>query len=363
MPRVSVLIPTYNRQQYLVEAIQSIEGQTYRDWEIVVVDDGSTDDTRSVLEAFYDSVRYFHQQNQGVSTARNLAFRESTGEYIFFLDSDDYLLPNALADLSAALDANPACDVAYSDGYVVDSEGVRRATLADYSPRPFVDTLETFVVSNPLGLHGTLFRRLALKGIEGPYDPLMVGYEDWDMFMRLKESGATFQFFPVHTACYRFHGGNKSAPKSSLAEKRRQSLVRNRLKVIEAPWFEIFPLTTKRAFFEDFLTKILRGDRIRQAAVTSHRTFQQLPAKVRSALLYRLVVDNILDSGADRSDQRNLSATIKLDPANLKAYPLFALTLAGHHLPEKALSWRRRARTDSDLTDPVTQILRSRNVA
>lgn len=366
MSKVSVLIPTYNRRQYLVEAIRSVQSQTYGDgcrMEIVVADDGSTDDTRSAVEAFGDAVRYLHQENQGVSAARNLAFRESTGEYVVFLDSDDTLLPNALADLSEALDSHPACDVAYSDGYIIDSNGLRRGTLSDYAPRPFVDALETFVAGDPLGLHGTMFRRSALESIEGPFDPQMLGYEDVDMIMRLKASGCTFQFFPLYTACYRFHGGNKSAPKSSLSEKRRLSLIRSRRKMMDAPWFAGLPLPARSAFFERFLAGPLPGDRTRQDEVTSHPAFQSLPDKTRAALLYRLTVDNILCHGVAPADRRTLTTAIGLDPINLRAYTLLALTLVGRNFPKRVLSRWRSVHAGVEASDPVSRILRAKSVA
>jgi len=363
VPKVSVLIPTYNRSGYLIEAIRSVQAQTYRDWELVVADDGSTDDTRAVIEGLGETVRYLYQPNQGVSSARNLAFRESSGEYVLFLDSDDALLPNALADLAAALDANADCDVVYSDGYVVDENGTRYTRLSDYSPRPFVDALETFITGSPLGLAGTMVRRTALQHIEGPFDVQMIGYEDWDMFLRLKAAGCTFHFVPGLTYCYRFHGGNKSAPKSSLSEKRRLSLVHSRLKAMNAPWFAGLSSSARYAFFANLLPTLLCGDRARQAEVLAHQAFRNLPAQARSQLLYRLTVNNILSHGAAREDRRRLWTAIRLNPANVKACLLLALTLMGHNLPEKVLARWRRAHAAAEADDPVTRILRAKHVA
>lgn len=363
MPKISVLIPTYNRRQYLVEAIRSVQAQTCSDWEIVVVDDGSTDDSRSAVEAFGGAVRYFCQPNQGVSSARNLAFGRSTSVYVMFLDSDDTLLPNALADLATALDADPDCDVVYSDGYVVDEAGTRLATLSDYSPRPFADTLETFVLGPPLGFHGTLFRRAMLDQIDGPFDVQMLGYEDWDMMLRLKAAGASFRFLPSFTACYRFHGGNKSAPKSSLAEKRRLSLARSRQRIMDADWFNTLSLPSRETFFEDFLVRTLEGDRPRQQEVTSHRSFTDLPFELRAGLLYRMTVSNMLCDGARPEDRRTLQTAVKLAPTNVKTLALLALTLIGHGFPERFLARWRRAHAAPEPTDPVTRILRARNVA
>lgn len=96
MPKVSVIIPTYNRSRYVTQAIDSILTQTYKDYEIVVVDDGSTDNTREVLEPYMDKIRYIYQENTGVSAARNLGIREAKGEWIAFLDSDDRWMPRKL---------------------------------------------------------------------------------------------------------------------------------------------------------------------------------------------------------------------------------------------------------------------------
>jgi glycosyltransferase involved in cell wall biosynthesis len=95
-PSVSVIIPTYNRARFVTAAIDSVLAQTYKDYEITVVDDGSTDNTREVLKPYMDRIRYIYQENSGVSHARNVGIRDSTGQLIAFLDSDDRWLPDKL---------------------------------------------------------------------------------------------------------------------------------------------------------------------------------------------------------------------------------------------------------------------------
>ncbi len=97
MPEVSVIIPTYNRARYVTKAIESVLAQTYRDYEIVVVDDGSTDNTKEILQTYMDRIRYNYQDNSGVSAARNAGIKAAKGEWIAFLDSDDEWLPERLA--------------------------------------------------------------------------------------------------------------------------------------------------------------------------------------------------------------------------------------------------------------------------
>ncbi len=97
MPKVSVIIPTYNREQYLSDAVKSVLNQTYQDFELIIIDDGSTDKTRRLIENFKNNkIKYYYQNNKGVSSSRNVGIKISRGTFICFLDSDDYWLPKKL---------------------------------------------------------------------------------------------------------------------------------------------------------------------------------------------------------------------------------------------------------------------------
>lgn len=112
MPGTSVLIPTWNREEYLGEAIESVLCQTYQDFEIIVVDDGSTDGTAKLVKQ-YERVRYVWQPHGGISVARNRALAEARGDLIAWLDSDDLYVPDKLEKQAAYLDANSACDILF----------------------------------------------------------------------------------------------------------------------------------------------------------------------------------------------------------------------------------------------------------
>ena len=116
MPRVSVIIPTYNRAGYLCESIESVLTQTYTDYEIIVVDDGSTDDTEEVLQLWIadGTIHYVWQENRGESAARNHGIELAIGEYIAFLDSDDLFMPTKLEEQVAYLDNHPEVGMAHS---------------------------------------------------------------------------------------------------------------------------------------------------------------------------------------------------------------------------------------------------------
>ncbi|MCC2641102.1 MAG: hypothetical protein K0S45_1515 [Nitrospira sp.] len=120
MPRVSVVIPTYNCAQFLGRTVDSALGQTYRDFEVIVVDDGSTDETQTLMQTYGESIRYLYQKNQGASAARNVAVSRATGEFIAYLDADDMWSPEKLARQVEYLDAHPACGFVHTDVSVID---------------------------------------------------------------------------------------------------------------------------------------------------------------------------------------------------------------------------------------------------
>ena len=123
MPKVSVVVPVWNGARTVARALASIFAQSHRDYEIVVVDDGSTDDTRAILAAHLDRIRLVSQPNRGVSAARNAGVRASGSEYIAFLDDDDEWMPDKLARCVPVLDQDPDCALVYNDVFKIDLSG------------------------------------------------------------------------------------------------------------------------------------------------------------------------------------------------------------------------------------------------
>ncbi len=120
MPRVSIVIPTFNCAPFLGRAIDSVLAQTYGDYEVIVVDDGSTDETHGVVARFASKIRYLYQPNKGVSSARNLALSQASGELIAYLDADDMWYPHKLERQVAFLDTHRECGLIHSDFTVID---------------------------------------------------------------------------------------------------------------------------------------------------------------------------------------------------------------------------------------------------
>lgn len=122
MPRVSVVIPTFNCERFIGRTVNSALRQTYRDFEIIVVDDGSTDGTQAMLAAYGKALHYIRQANQGASAARNAALSGATGEYVAYLDADDLWHPDKLARQVEYLDANPSCGFVHTEVAVIDEQ-------------------------------------------------------------------------------------------------------------------------------------------------------------------------------------------------------------------------------------------------
>lgn len=125
-PRVSVLIPTYNCAQYIGEAIESVLAQTFQDFEIIVMDDGSTDDTAQIV-ARYPRVRYIQKEHSGISDSRNAAIAAAAGEIVAFLDADDLFAPDKLQKQVEYLDANPDCHLIFTkaENFYQDAQAER----------------------------------------------------------------------------------------------------------------------------------------------------------------------------------------------------------------------------------------------
>jgi glycosyltransferase involved in cell wall biosynthesis len=190
MRTVSAVIPVHNGERYLREALDSALGQSRPADEVIVVDDGSTDGTPRLLEAYAGRVRVLRQANAGVAAARNRGLREAKGDFAAFLDADDRWLPGKLAAAAAALERHPAAVLAFSDMTVIEADG-RRGRRVRRRPEGR-DLFRSLLLGNTVTTSSAVVRReaaLAAGGFrEGMRCP--AGAEDWDLFLRLARAGA-----------------------------------------------------------------------------------------------------------------------------------------------------------------------------
>ena len=197
MPIVSVILPTYNRADLLPRAIQSVISQTLTDWELIVVDDGSTDHTRDIVAAYSDSrIRYIWQENQERSVARNTGLRASHAACISFLDSDDEYLPHKLELQMAVLESRPDIGMVLSGWVDVDNKG---DVLGTHSPWLVYGegqiALGTWLLSGPEHFCAALVRRVWLERVGG-FDPQLNRAEDVDLWFRMIKAGCQTVWAP-----------------------------------------------------------------------------------------------------------------------------------------------------------------------
>lgn len=202
MSLVSVIIPAYNQGHFLAEAVNSVLSQTYPDFEVIVVDDGSTDDTAVVAQRFTDArVRYIYKENGGLSSARNEGLRHARGHFISYLDSDDCFLPQKLEILVAAFNEHPAAGLVAGHAVPVDEHGRYVGKRFDI---PLPEDLHLLLLGNPLHVGSVLVRR-EWQDKAGFFDESLRSYEDWDMWLRLARLGCQMQYVPQPVSLYRFH--------------------------------------------------------------------------------------------------------------------------------------------------------------
>ena len=181
-PKVSVVVPAYNSADYTVETVDSILAQTYGDFELIVVDDGSTDHTREAMEAYGDRIQYIYKENGGACSARNFGIAMSRGEYVACLDCDDLWLPEKLGRSVAALDEHLDWALVFTPCLLIDAEG-GVIGLSNYRPdlsRAFFELLKrNYIVA------ATVVMRRTHLGPAGPFDENIFIPADWDLWLRL----------------------------------------------------------------------------------------------------------------------------------------------------------------------------------
>ncbi|MFA5093875.1 MAG: glycosyltransferase family A protein [Candidatus Omnitrophota bacterium] len=290
MAKISVIIPTYNRAAYIKEAIDSVLAQTHEDIEVIVVDDSSRDGTAGIVSAYGDRVRYILQDNRERGAARNTGIRNSTGEYIAFLDSDDSWLPGHLASCLETLLRVPGAGAAYSGSYMTDETGkiIGKLPAAAFGDDPLREIVSGFS-SRGCNASSVLVRRQVFENA-GMFSEVrdLSGSEDWEMWTRIAAC-SKLAFSGNFTAKIRFHGG-----KSSIDPVRMEKSMKLAMHLVFAN-----PCIAPKA--------------------------ESLKGKAYSGL-YTIIAVNYYAAGRMKDARHNLMMALKARPSSLLSNPLLAYT-------------------------------------
>ena len=206
-PKITAVIPSYNSAGFLPEAVESVLSQSYADVELIVVDDGSVDDTSEVIGRYGDAVKYIYKENGGVSRARNTGIEAASGEFIAFLDADDAWLPQKLELQMKVIESRSDSLAAHTDFNIGDSElNVVGVTISDRGD----DILEDlFLKGNVIGTPSSVLVAKEVIEKTGGFDPDLSLCADWDMWIRIAcETG--FGYVDSPQIIYRQHDSNMS---------------------------------------------------------------------------------------------------------------------------------------------------------
>jgi glycosyltransferase involved in cell wall biosynthesis len=213
MPKVTVVIPVYNGERFIRATLDSVFAQTYQNYEVICVDDGSKDGSAAILKSYAERIQVIRQENTGQAGARNAGVKKGTGDYVAFLDQDDLWYPSKLDRQVAVLDSNPEAVVAHCDMDWIDETGNVIERNRVFATRMSVQKGLTMT-----GLFGwdpciypstTLIRKAAFERVGG-FDPEIPWYgEDIDLMIRLREEGL-FLFLEETGTQYRKHSSNCS---------------------------------------------------------------------------------------------------------------------------------------------------------
>lgn len=210
---VSIIIRTYNRKDYLIQALNSVKQQTFRDYEIIVVDDGSTDGTIDLIESISE-IKLIKQNRGGYIKALNRGIQEASGEHIAILDDDD-LWSNAFLDRCLSVfNEHPDTFVVCCDYRYFYDDNIDKLFMAENKHRTD-DVLGSLIRANFIPIDSALIRKKSFEHV-GMFDEELTSHDDWDMWLRMAIAGFKFKFIPEPLVKIRKHGHGMTADKHNM---------------------------------------------------------------------------------------------------------------------------------------------------
>lgn len=293
MPKISVIIPTFNNSHFIIDAIRSIINQTYAEYEIIVINDGSIDDTEEALKPYYHKIRYFYKNNGGVASARNYGIKESKGDYIAFLDSDDYWLTQKLEEVNKFIINYPSIGLFYSNAYQVGRTGkvIGVFKSQDFDSKLYFKILlNNFIPASSVVVKKEVFDTC---GLFFEHFEAAAGGEDWDMWIRIAKK-YKIKLIDKPLICYRVH-------QSNVSKKDFEKLNRDVLLILERA------LKNEIGIARKFKNKIYSN------------AFFHRGRRCLMAFLFK-------------EARKELSQSIRLNPLQVKGYILMLISYLGKHI-------------------------------
>lgn len=307
VPLISVIIPTFNNAQFIEEAVQSVLGQSYRNLEIIVVDDGSTDNTRDVLRKYKNDITYLSQNNRGPSSARNYGARTARADHIAFLDADDVWFPEKLEAQMELMFRNPTVGWVGCGAYTTDSAGriEKQYIPAKYQTRQeFLKDLQSRKLSfNPSIV---LVKRECMDRVGGFNDALHYG-EDWDLWLRIAKHYEV-EFIRKALVKVRMYGGYRPYQQVEVMKSNIHRIISDNLN--QEGWRTRGPLYS--ALYRDLAGLCLEKNRRGMAAIYALRSLLFYPLRLargdhRFKLFAQAVLPRFLYSAIKRIRERCLA--------------------------------------------------------
>lgn len=346
-------MPVHNGAAYIREAIQSVLDQTLQNWELIVIDDGSTDASVEITRSFEDQRIHIKSRSQaGRSTARNVGLDAALGRYVVFLDADDKLLPEALESNLCCLELSPTCGLVYSDGFFCDNDGHVLETLSKRRRYNATGHVLGILLVDPLlnASNCAMIRRDMLDGHHIRFDPSLDYGEDWDFFKHVAEI-TEFAYNATFTCQYRIHGGNSTLTQDG---RRRQDIARIRLRNLASEDFRKVSPSGRFTLFYQLLFDSFVNDREQQQKLLTSTQFQELEAVDQANLLRFVATSWILDRAADPQARELLVRSLSMEPGNRKTRLILSLDTLTPSLVRSFLRLRKSIQDRKQLARPVS---------
>lgn len=340
---ISIIMPAYNGERFIRQAMDSVVSQTYSDWELIVIDDGSEDGTAEIVSEYHDSrIQYVYQQNQGQAAALNYGLELAKGEFITTLDVDDWYTPESLYDRVKFLENHPEYGAVIGDGFHCDVEGKPLMRFSENRAKFEMGDVYDVLIANPIFSTGgnVVVRKSAFDTYHIRYDKEIFWCQDWDVYIRLAEH---IKFGFIDTIClwYRMHEENMTMRDSSR-DKRIKSLLKTKMKILSSSRYTQVPTENKVAFFYGVLLGFLSERPADQKEIIETIQFNELTQKDRARLLRLVAVDNILHRSEFDSSKEWLKQSRSLDPFDSKTNLLWLLIHVHPSIAFRVVSYWRR---------------------